>query len=153
MKGRERMFIKLTAVKTNRQLTGKDITEKIDEIESAAQENEVDRRYRRQLHDEMIHDIGEALETDDLDRMAFELKGYHYDRKNSRIVLYTPFEYRIYIPANREKYLRFIEEADISESQGRAYTCEMPAYYSDPDFATGRSTIPVLNLGMKYLFN
>ena len=147
------MFIKLTVVRTSREHTAKDIGETVAELESDAERENPDRRNRQREREELRGSIEKAVEADELDQMAFELKGYRYDRKNERIILYTPFEYRIYIPATREKFRRFIEETDRSESQGRSYNCGMLAYYSDPDFATGRSTIPVLNMGMKYLFN
>ena len=88
-----------------------------------------------------------------LDQMCFELKGYRYDKDDMEMVIYTPFEYRLYCPCGEEEYLQFAEEVDMAMAHNTNYTCKMLAYYLDPDFHTFSSLNPLLNIGLRWFFH
>ncbi len=88
-----------------------------------------------------------------LDQMCFELEGYRYDKENSQMVIYTPFEYRLYCPCGEAEYLQFAEEVDMAMAHNTNYTCKMLAYYMDPDISTFRSLNPLLQVAFRWFFH
>ena len=89
----------------------------------------------------------------ELDKITFELEGYRYDRETEQLVIYTPFEYRLYCPCGELEYTRFSEDAAAAEAHDTVLECKMLAYYTDPDFTTFRSLNPMLNIIFRWFFH
>ncbi|MCR4892627.1 MAG: hypothetical protein K5989_10670 [Lachnospiraceae bacterium] len=88
-----------------------------------------------------------------LDKMAFDLEGYRYDKERERIVVYTDFEYRLYIPAGEKEYIQFMEDVEMAMAHNAAYNCQMIAYYMDPDLSTFSSLNPFMHLIFRAFFH
>ena len=88
-----------------------------------------------------------------LDKMCFELDGYRYDKELEVIIIYTPFEYRLYCPCGEREFIKFSEEIDAAEAHNTVYDCRMLAYYSDPDFHTFQSLNPILHIVFRWFFH
>ncbi len=147
------MFIRLVVVRATPKMKGSKIAEHIAEIEQKISE-ETTRTNQKQMEEAQLKEIYAAMNADgNIGRMAFELEGYRYDERYDRIILYTPFEYRLYIPSSAEKYSKFIEGVEFADAHGISYNCKMLAYYADPDIHTGRTTIPGVSLIFRWLFN
>ncbi len=147
------MLIKLVVIRATPKNSGAMIAKQIEEIEEKIAKSTT-RQNRAQMEETQLREIYETVNADgNISRMGFQLDGYRYDSKNDRIILYSPFEYRLYIPSSPEKYSRFIQELEYAEAHNIAYNCKMLAYYSDPDVYTGRTTIPVVGLLFRWLFN
>ncbi len=142
------MFIKIRAIKIDRK-------DRDSASEALMAFNQTPRKFSpRERARERDTEIEWPEGVDGIrDKMGFDLDGYRYDGENELLLIYTPFEYRIYVPCGIEQYQNFIEETDSVQAYNVPYNCLMVGYYMDPDFTTFRSVNPLLQIGFRWFFH
>ena len=142
------MLIKLWAYKT----TYKHWKEDAEEFLNF---NKIDENAKSTWNRNKTDDDFEIPEKIDrlLDRVSFDLGEYRYDKARNRIVIYTDFEYRLYISAGREEFIQFVNDVEMALAHNSAYNCKMIAYYMDPDLSTFSSLNPFMHLIFRAFFH